>query len=397
MLILSITLLFFGCINQDQATANQTQQTYSIEENQNNSVSITLNSTDYSISADSVATNSSTSNITSNSTIPMEGSPTNPTSPFNSECRPENCTSVDWHIRARQLNIPNYQKQITHEGKLVLSSERFQIILPDESPNAEDYGRIALYQLRLAYGGVYRTLGYEPYYLPNVIKQEFALNHASTGSCCGSEQEGYPTIWNMGTYEQYLQTISLQGPVSGYLQNSSWNDVVGDHELTHRFNWGLGLSSFIDEGLANYVQDRGKPQPIVCREGGYEQGGQFYNYVSVCTTSDSFRRYNSGDCFWQRIEQLYGADMVQRIESHFHEKEERDSLQTRYDERGTRWANWTSFSGQILIDLNQAFVPEVGERFWTDFRDFGFSPDMAEGKTYASEAAIMCPEPVAIQ
>lgn len=328
---------------------------------------------------------------TSPSSIPaitiISPSPTASSTTLTTDCQPENCTNLDWHIRARALTIPDYTHRVASDGKLILKSERFQVILPDNSPNAEEYGRIMLYQLRLAYQGVRRTLGHDPYVLPNTIIQERVLNHDNAGSCCGSEAEGYPTIWNAGTRDQYLEKISLVGPETGYLQNSAWDTVVGDHELTHRFNWTLNLSSFIDEGLANYVQDRGEAQPIICQRGGYEQSGQFiaYEYLFKADDIAGNRLYNSGDCFWQRIEQLYGLDMVHRIEARFQRKAERDALQNRIDENGSPWATWTSISGQVLIDLQQAFVPEIGDRFWTDFQDFCFSPMMAEGKTYESE------------
>ncbi|MBI4836704.1 MAG: S-layer homology domain-containing protein [Candidatus Abawacabacteria bacterium] len=312
--------------------------------------------------------------------------PATPT--LSASCRPENCIGVDWRTRARALDIPGYQRRVANDGKLILISEKFQITLPDNSPDAEEYGRILLYQLRQAYAGVRRTLGYDPYALPNSIKEEHILNYRTTGECCGLEEDGYPMIWTAGTREHYLQTIRLEGPQTGYLPNAAWDSIVGGHEITHRFNWTLNLYGFLDEGLANYVQDRGHPQSMVCRQGGYEINGQFFNYEYLYRSDSLLSIYNSGDCFWQRIEQLYGLDMIHRIESRFRRKEERDRLRTRIDENGSPWATWTSFSGQLLIDLQQAFVPEIGERFWTDFQDFCFSPTMAEGKTYANELAM---------
>lgn len=334
------------------------------------------------------ADDDSASDITAapSASAPSSASPTSPTT-LGADCRPESCIGVDWRVRARALEIPGYERRVV-SGKLVLKSERFQVILPDASPNAEEYGRIRLYQLRLAYAGTRSVLGFEPYALPNSILQEFELNHFASGSCCGPEEDGYILTWNAGTREEYLESIQLEGSRTGYLPTTAWNTVVGDHELVHRFNWTLGLSSFIDEGLANFVQDRGQPQPMVCRQGGYEINGLLTHYDYLF--NDSIQMYNTGDCFWQRIEQLYGQNMVQRIVGRFRRKAERDALQTRIDSTGTPHANWTSFSGQILIDLEQAFVPEIGERFWRDFADFCLSPTMDVGKTYDSEASTSC-------
>ncbi|MBI5223996.1 hypothetical protein HY990_06265 [Candidatus Micrarchaeota archaeon] len=300
-------------------------------------------------------------------------------------CPPESCTNLDWKTRARQLNIPNYRKEISSEGKLILHSGRLQVVLPDNSNSSEEFGRIELYGLLRAYNHTENLLGRAPFAEPNIIKEEFVLNFRNTGECCGSEEEDYALYWNAGTYDEYLQMINLESPNTQYLQRANWSQIFnGNHELTHRFVWTLRLYSFLDEGLANYAQDHGDRQPMVCGQGGYEQGGQVIPYTYLCYNSMG-RIYNSGDCFWQRIEEKYGQEMVRRIITRIYNKEEREERQTYYTSSGTPFARWSSFSGQILIDLEQAFVPEIGDRFWTDFSDFGFSPTMAQGQTYESE------------
>jgi hypothetical protein len=179
--------------------------------------------------------------------------------------------------------------------------------------------------------------------------------------------------------------VALDSPSTLYLKSANWDRVFnGDHELTHRFVYNLSLSSFLDEGLAMYAQDHGDLQPIACGLGGYTQGTEFTRYSYLCY-QNMLQIYNSGDCFWQRVEQNYGSDTLRRIISRIYNKSERDSLLVYYPTPTSPTARWTSFSGQLLIDLNQAFVPEIGDRFWNDFSDFGFSPNMADGLTYESE------------
>ncbi len=310
------------------------------------------------------------------------------TSVFTDTCRPENCPSVDWRVRARALPIPNYQRSVNQTGNLVLTSDQFKVILPDDSPNAEEFGRISLYQIRLAYPNIRQLLGNDPSPMSTWITRQFVLNHWAAGSCCGTLEEGLPTTVNAGTRDQYLQLINGEGPVTGNLRNVAWDTVSGDHELSHRFVWSAQLSRFLDEGLANFVQDHGQPQSMTCRQGGYEQNGNFYAYGSTCT-GDVGRIYSSGDCFWQRMESLYGSATIQRVVARFGRTAERDALRIRMVD-GVPYGNFSSYSGALLSDFNQAFIPEIGERFWTDFSDFGFSPTMAEGKSYGSENATTC-------
>ena len=304
-----------------------------------------------------------------------------------STCPPESCTNTNWKIRAMQLEIPNYRKEISSTGKLILYSNQMQVVLPDDSSSAEEFGRIELYGLLRAHNNTERLLGRAPFLQPQIIKQEFVINLSSTGLCCGLEEEGFPLLWNVGSRQEYLQHINLESPSTQYYQNSNWNQIFnGNHELTHRFVRGLDLSSFLDEGLAMYAQDHGQEQPMTCQQGGYQQGGNFIPYTYLCRNDAGMVRfYNSGDCFWQRVEEKYGPDTVKRIITRIYNKEERDSMQIYYPYPNVPTVRWTSFSGQILIDLEQAFVPEVGNRFWEDFGDFGISHTMAEGQTYESE------------
>lgn len=309
------------------------------------------------------------------------------TTPPSNVCLPESCTQLDWKTRAQRLTLPNYQKRRDTNNKLVLQSQNFQLVMPNETPNAEEFARIKLYELRRAYENTERLLGRAPFLLPEAIKEEYVLNLSHTGSCCGSAEEGLPIMWNIGSPADYAKTISLEDPNTEYYKNADWSKVRGNHELTHRFVRGLNLSSFLDEGLAMYAQDHGGPQPMACGQGGYTQGNTRTAYTFLCRNDPGMTRiYNSGDCFWQRIEEKYGQDMIKRIISRIYNKDERDALQSYIPSPGSSpTVRWNSFSGELLIDVQQAFIPEIGPRFWQDFQDFGLSPTMAEGLTYESE------------
>lgn len=296
-------------------------------------------------------------------------------------------TDLGWRTRARKLDIPDYSREISPDGKLILHSGQLQVVLPDDSPSAEEFGRIQLYGLRRAYVNTESLLGRPPFARPDMIKEEFVVNLPNTGQCCGPEEEGFPMMWNAGNQQEYKQMINLESPNTQYLETGDWSQIFkGNHELIHRFVLKLDLSQFINEGLAMYAQDHGDPQCMTCGEKGYEKNGQFTPYTYLCASDVGMvRLYTSGDCFWQRIEEKYGQDMVKRIVARLYDKKERDYLRIYTSESGAPTVRWHSFSGQLLIDLQQAFVPEIGDRFWEDFRDFGLYPTMAEGMTYESE------------
>lgn len=292
-----------------------------------------------------------------------------------------------WQTRALALSVPNYQKSLDSTGMLTLKSDQFIIMLPN-SANAEPFGKLKLYQLRLAYANTVQLLGRAPYALPSVIKIKYLLYQNSTGACCGTESDGYPMIYNVGTPAQYLNIIALNDPSTSYLNTADWSKIYGNHELTHRFMLGLNLSTFVDEGLAMYAQDRGQPQPMICAQGGYTQNSIATPYGWLCTNNANhlMQYYYTGDCFWQRAEGKYGLTTVKNIVGRLYNKTERDALMYHYV-NGVKYVNWTSFSGQLLIDLNQAFASTVGTRFWQDFQDFGVTTTMANNKTFASENA----------
>ena len=307
------------------------------------------------------------------------------------DCLPERCTQLDWQTRAQLLPIPDYRRAVLPDGRLSLKSSVFEVVMPDDAPHAEAYGRIHLYQLILAYRNMERLLGRPPFALPNVIKEEFVLNHWASGSCCGSEAEGYPSVWNLGTREDYLRKIALEDGNTEYYKRTAWDGVIGNHELTHRFLYRLDVSSFLNEGLANYVQDYGAQQPIACGQGGFRfSDGTFRPYALYsCGGSHVSDIYNAGDCFWQRIEERYGLETFRRIIARFYDKPARERALSYYPvPGGPLRARATSWVGQVLLDLEQAVVPEVGERFWADFADFGISPTMAQGKTFDQERAL---------
>ncbi len=294
---------------------------------------------------------------------------------------------MDWRTRARRLDIPDYQAEIAPDGKLLLDSDQFEVIMPDNSSSAEEFGRIYLWALRRSYNFTQDLLGRPAFDMPDTIKEEFVINLSSTGLCCGPESDGIPLDWNAGTYDEYQQMINLESPNTEYLKTADWAKLFnGNHELTHRFVYGLDLSPFLNEGLAEYAQDHGEPQPMDCGVGGYNESDQFTHYTYLCT-EDMNRYYNSGDCFWQRVEAKYGPGTVKRIIAKLYNKTERDSMMIYYPNPDSPTVTWHSFSGETLIDLNQAFVPVIGKRFWSDFRDFGFSPTMADNVTYDSEMA----------
>lgn len=261
--------------------------------------------------------------------------------------------------------------------------------MPDNSPNAEEFGRISLYRLRNTYAFTEKLFGRAPYLLPNSIIEEYELDHFAPGSCCGPPEDGYPLNWSMGDREEYLQRIALTHSDTEYLKTSDWSDTLGHHELTHRFVLGLNLSSFLNEGLANYAQDWGANQSTQCKFGGYETGDMiFHKYDYHFCAQDTSPPYETGDCLWQRIENQQGIDTVRRIIGHIYNKQERDSVLIHYPYNdGTPYATYSSWTGHIQIDLNQAFIPELGEAFWTNFSDFGLSKTMADGLTYDDDRA----------
>jgi hypothetical protein len=57
-----------------------------------------------------------------------------------SNCSDQNCTESDWRIRSMQLPISDYQSEIRSDGKLVLRSSKFEVILPRNSSDAENFG-----------------------------------------------------------------------------------------------------------------------------------------------------------------------------------------------------------------------------------------------------------------
>lgn len=321
---------------------------------------------------------------------PTSPSPSVPVAEPAPPCLPERCTQMDWRDRSRLLTIPDYQRSVESDGRLALKSGKFTVVLPDDRPDAEAYGRIQLYQLLQAYRNTEALLGIAPVSLPNVIRMEFVLDHDNTGSCCGPVEQGHPIIWNLGTRDQYLQKIALEDPNTQYYKRKAWDDTIGDHELTHRFIHTLDVSGFLNEGLANYAQDRGRePAPFQCEQGGYRLGdGTFHPYrVYSCRPGDT-SIYYSGDCFWQRIESRYGVETLRGIIARFADKPARQRALVYYPRNdGTPYSRAVSYTGQVFVDLEQAVAPVVGERFWSDFADFGISRTMAEGKTYISDVA----------
>lgn len=305
-------------------------------------------------------------------------------------CLPERCTQMDWRDRSRLLLIPDYQRAVETDGRLALKSGKFTVVMPDDRPDAEAFGRIQLYQLLQSYRNTEALLGIAPVSLPNVIRMEFVLNHDNTGSCCGPAEQGHPIIWSLGTRDEYLKKIAMEHPNTAYHTRKAWDEVIGDHELTHRFIHTLDVNSFLNEGLANYVQDRGgDARSLTCEQSGYRLGdGTFHPYrLYSCRLGDT-GIYYSGDCFWQRIEARYGVETVRAIIARFADKPARERALWYYPRNdGTPYSRALSYTGQVFVDLEQAVAPVVGERFWTDFADFGISRTMAEGKTYVSDLA----------
>ncbi len=305
-------------------------------------------------------------------------------------CLPERCTQMDWRDRSRLLSIPDYQRAVETDGRLALKSGKFTVVMPDDRPDAEAFGRIQLYRLLQSYRNTENLLGIAPVSLPNVIRMEFVLNHDNAGSCCGPEEQGHPIIWNLGTRDEYLKMISMEHPNTAYYTRKAWDDVIGDHELTHRFIRTLDVSSFLNEGLANYAQDRGgDARSLTCEQNGYRSGdGTFHPYQLYSCRAGDTGIYSSGDCFWQRIEARYGIETVRAIIARFADKPARERALRYYPRNdGTPYSRAVSYTGQVFVDLEQAVAPVVGERFWTDFADFGIARTMAEGKTYASDLA----------
>ena len=303
-------------------------------------------------------------------------------------CPPESCTTMDWEKRAQLLPIPNYEKSIDDKGRLILKSGNFQVWMPDDSPNAEEYGRILLYQLPLSYDYIKNKLGRGAFLNSDEIIAEYVINLKNIGECCNLEDGKIKISWRIGVNQQeYLKEISLSSKYSAYMKTLDWSKAEGDHELAHRFMYDTELSIFLNEGLATYIQSNKK---IDCRDGGYYYDNEFTLYSHLACADGRWHIYASGACLWRRAESKYGLETIQKIIDKLYDKKDRESYLTYYPNgaNGSPYATWTSWTGQLLVDLNQAFIPVVGDKFWVDFEDFGFSPTMDQGMSYNIETEL---------
>lgn len=305
-------------------------------------------------------------------------------------CTFENCSDIQWEERAQRLPIPNYSKSIDNKGRLILKSgTQFEQWMPDDSKNAEEYGRIHLYQLINAFNNTKDLLKQEPNIRPDKIIQEYALNLPVTGKCCTYENDIPILQWNMGNYMEYQNRINWKDPMYINERDMDWRVKGGNHELTHRFVLGLGLSAFLDEGLAQYVQDRkvydddrqSDYQSEICKETGYYRGTAITKYTYLSCNNDLGGIYESGDCFWYKIEKLYGKTAFQNIIANIFKQNERNAIMN---------VKTNSISEYILKDINQLIIPVIGQGFWNNFKEFGISSNMADNMTKDIENEKAC-------
>lgn len=305
------------------------------------------------------------------------------------ECKPENCSSINWRTRAQQLPIPNYSTSFDSKGRFVLKSgTQFEVWMPDNSYNAEEYGRISLYQLIKAYNNTKDILGHEPIVRPDRIIQEYVIGSANTGGCCNYEN-GIPIFqWRLGNNrEEYLKQISYNDPIYINLRDMDWSKMVGNHELLHRFLLDLGVSTFFNEGLAQYVQDRklydgqqvADYQAEVCKQDGYYTGGKITKYDYLSCNNNIWHIYESGDCFWYRIEKLYGTTAFKKIMTNIFNQSERQSIMNQ---------SFNSNSAYMYEEIKQSIIPVVGTQFWDDFKEFNMSRTADQNMSYSLESGL---------
>ena len=181
---------------------------------------------------------------------------------------------------------------------------------------------------------------------------------------------------------QLASSRFYEGVLSGQFPQHSWESVFGGfcseaHETTHVIlDELMGLPSWLDEGLAIYLSDRGRTDWYVaepshrCEASGcvdinrFTGEETFVPYVDlgpgeVAEGTDMGMYYVTGACFWDYFESTFGHEAFLQV---------MDALEQTREVTGGPWQGCPRFLDLVGPIVGEDISPLTQERF-------GFGPE----------------------
>lgn len=291
----------------------------------------------------------------------------NPSCSSTEKCVNNQCVQqLTWQDKINALLLPGYLKTLDADGNLVLTSENYKVILPDQK--AEGYGKWLLNYTRVCAKEIKNILGQDPF-IPGVLVNKTIIDEKlQVSACCFAPDN---------SINNYLGKTSFENKV--FSDDAQWKNTSnnytycsGGHEELHRFLDGTMVPKYLEEGLATYVELAFKqaspgyyafPQKnvLTCNDNSFSTspfgGGDitdipFRNLVSNFSDEPRIYSYYTAYCFWNRIQNKYGDAAFKQV------------LANAYKLSNDKNAKF----------VRDAVVPVTGEEIWDYLKNMGITP-----------------------
>ena len=242
----------------------------------------------------------------------------------------QSCTP-SWKQQLDGLSLPGYSKSTDGFGNLVLTSEKYKVVLPDT--NAEDYGKFRLNNLKVCSEFIENIIGQNPKIGSQIVDITVIDETRQFASCCGQPPDFEITNWTaQSVFEQQVYSSSA------FWKNPSvdLNSCQGGHEETHRYVHTTSIPHWANEGLATFIEQKTRDLPgtlasrslYSCDNNSFNAAGfsggtvdlPYKNVTDISWTQPTIYYYYTGACFWDHLANNYGSNSIKQVISNLFSK-----------------------------------------------------------------------------